>query len=658
MDMKLKRISTAVAAIAICCASMTPIMTADNSCEAVTVSNAHTFNAPPAVKYETQAYTGMTASADNIVKASLSDSVNLTDVKPVTETAVSVNAAAASDTADDDVIVITPTIEESSTTTFSAKVFDDTNDPNHTKNESIGAGYTITLTKTDGTFETSAKTDANGCIKIEDVPAGTYTAKFSGDNGSATKYMDTSSPVTLKANVGMTMTFYTKSVSDRAMLKFAFCKCVGTTPDTSVKYAVAGAIVKITNTSTKSTYTGESDANGIVSFKNIDPGAYTFTVVSMPTGYKAAVSSGSVSGITEEGQKTMNVPTYVDDTLGELKVTFNTDPWIIVADGGYADQSLIEYGLCKYTNGSMETVKTYTYDEVVKGVTYTFSANDRTSSWYFEIINPEICGFVSAGVPLTEISSAETKGELLYNVAIPKVVTNAITVKADPNTNICICPQNSGRIGDYDTATAQIKKTDENGEVTFDSVPFGEFFVIDMSTDTQKPITVKTDGKTQLVEMPSKSECYVLTYTLYDMYGDLVGVYDGQLEDVKKPESQGDRNAIYTVVCEAGNPYSSIGTAIMQTIVRIDADGTVTDFGGGKIGDGDCDGKFDIEDVKTLQQWLLAVPDTHIEFWQMVDFDCNDRLDVFDLCFAKRILLKDVNAALAAEKEAAEASQQ
>lgn len=58
------------------------------------------------------------------------------------------------------------------------------------------------------------------------------------------------------------------------------------------------------------------------------------------------------------------------------------------------------------------------------------------------------------------------------------------------------------------------------------------------------------------------------------------------------------------------------------------------------MGDVNCDGEFTIADVVLLQKWLLAVPDTKLADWKAGDLCEDDRLDVFDLCLMKRLLLQ------------------
>ncbi len=56
-------------------------------------------------------------------------------------------------------------------------------------------------------------------------------------------------------------------------------------------------------------------------------------------------------------------------------------------------------------------------------------------------------------------------------------------------------------------------------------------------------------------------------------------------------------------------------------------------------GDVNADGKFTVDDVVLLQKWLSAVPNITLPDWKAADL-CNDgRLDVFDLCVMKRLVL-------------------
>ena len=61
------------------------------------------------------------------------------------------------------------------------------------------------------------------------------------------------------------------------------------------------------------------------------------------------------------------------------------------------------------------------------------------------------------------------------------------------------------------------------------------------------------------------------------------------------------------------------------------------------MGDVNNDGAFNVTDIVLLQKWLLAVPGTHLENWKAINFCDDDRLDVFDLCLAKRALIESGN---------------
>ena len=56
-------------------------------------------------------------------------------------------------------------------------------------------------------------------------------------------------------------------------------------------------------------------------------------------------------------------------------------------------------------------------------------------------------------------------------------------------------------------------------------------------------------------------------------------------------------------------------------------------------GDVNSDGEFGIADAVLLQKWLLGAPDAQLSNWQSADICCDGKLDVFDLCFMKKMLL-------------------
>ena len=60
-------------------------------------------------------------------------------------------------------------------------------------------------------------------------------------------------------------------------------------------------------------------------------------------------------------------------------------------------------------------------------------------------------------------------------------------------------------------------------------------------------------------------------------------------------------------------------------------------------GDVNADGELTMADVVLLQKWLLAIPDTHLENWKAADLCEDNRLDVFDLCLMRRLLINGNN---------------
>lgn len=60
-------------------------------------------------------------------------------------------------------------------------------------------------------------------------------------------------------------------------------------------------------------------------------------------------------------------------------------------------------------------------------------------------------------------------------------------------------------------------------------------------------------------------------------------------------------------------------------------------------GDVNNDNVLTIADIVLLQEWLLAVPDTHLVNWKAADMNYDSKLDVFDLCLMKRALLSMKN---------------
>ncbi len=60
-------------------------------------------------------------------------------------------------------------------------------------------------------------------------------------------------------------------------------------------------------------------------------------------------------------------------------------------------------------------------------------------------------------------------------------------------------------------------------------------------------------------------------------------------------------------------------------------------------GDVNGDGQFDVSDVVVLQKWILAVPNTNLANWKAADLCEDERIDVFDLCLMKKLLVSADN---------------
>lgn len=58
-------------------------------------------------------------------------------------------------------------------------------------------------------------------------------------------------------------------------------------------------------------------------------------------------------------------------------------------------------------------------------------------------------------------------------------------------------------------------------------------------------------------------------------------------------------------------------------------------------GDVNADGQFTVSDVVLLQKWILAVPNVELTDWKAADLCEDNRLDVFDLCLMKRMLIEN-----------------
>ena len=58
------------------------------------------------------------------------------------------------------------------------------------------------------------------------------------------------------------------------------------------------------------------------------------------------------------------------------------------------------------------------------------------------------------------------------------------------------------------------------------------------------------------------------------------------------------------------------------------------------VGDVNADGAFSVADAVLLQKWILAAPDVTLADWKAADLCEDSKIDVFDLCIMKRMLIE------------------
>ncbi|MDE5619518.1 MAG: dockerin type I repeat-containing protein [Ruminococcus sp.] len=58
-------------------------------------------------------------------------------------------------------------------------------------------------------------------------------------------------------------------------------------------------------------------------------------------------------------------------------------------------------------------------------------------------------------------------------------------------------------------------------------------------------------------------------------------------------------------------------------------------------GDVNADGQFNISDAVIFQKWLLSEKDTKLADWKAADLYEDGRLDVFDFCIMKKMLIEN-----------------
>lgn len=94
----------------------------------------------------------------------------------------------------------------------------------------------------------------------------------------------------------------------------------------------------------------------------------------------------------------------------------------------------------------------------------------------------------------------------------------------------------------------------------------------------------------------------------------------------------------YTLPCQT----TTTTTTTTTTSTTISTTTTTTTVPSDVKGDVNSDGTFNIADLVLLQKWLLAVPDAKLENWKAADLCEDNKLDSFDLCIMRKILLEQI----------------
>ncbi len=110
-----------------------------------------------------------------------------------------------------------------------------------------------------------------------------------------------------------------------------------------------------------------------------------------------------------------------------------------------------------------------------------------------------------------------------------------------------------------------------------------------------------------------------------------------QLANTNYVIPEGASNLIIYVETDSGSNNFYIDEAIGAVA------GTEIDGPDGYVfvqGDVNADGSFSVADVVMLQKWMLCSKNASLTDWQAGDLVDDDKIDIFDLCLMKRLLLK------------------
>ncbi|AIQ45579.1 hypothetical protein R70723_06450 [Paenibacillus sp. FSL R7-0273] len=275
-------------------------------------------------------------------------------------------------------------------------------------------------------------TDASGVVEFKDLKIGSYTYK---ETVAPVGYVLNSTERTV--NITATVSDVTQQITNKEIL--GSLKLTKVDEDLVTK-KLAGAEFKLYDASDKLVATDISDANGVVEFKNLKIGAYTFKETAAPVGYvlNSTVRSVSLTLATRNVQQEITNK----EILGSLKLTKldqdNAAKKLAGAEFKLYDASdkLVATGISD-ANGIVEfknlKIGAYTFKETAAPVGYVLNSTVRSVSLTLatrnvqqEITNKEILG----SLKLTKVDQDNTAKKLagaefkLYDASDKLVATD------------------------------------------------------------------------------------------------------------------------------------------------------------------------------------------------------------------------------------------
>jgi len=190
---------------------------------------------------------------------------------------------------------------------------------------------------------------------------------------------------------------------------------------------------------------------------------------------------------------------------------------------------------------------------------------------------------------------------------ISEAACGSVSMVSDGNT-AWIAPSGGGhpvyRVSDEKITAYQLP----------DTVSENAFMQIPILADGQCCVAVNTQN-------PDELAVYLLNGNNWEMTGNILAM--DLVNSLSLAYGSG------TLYCSC---FTNNGTAVIRRL-KLGKSETL-------MGDVNDDGVFNIADAVILQKWLLALPDITLPNWKAGDLYADNRLDVFDLCIMKRMLIE------------------